>query len=183
MSFLLAILVSLATVAVSLVAPLAASTRDIVPEHSSSTTVADQSQQPAEPPATSLTAVLYKRPIENVFAPGEGLYPGLIVRSPNRQWLMTLQLDGNLVVYAADLRPQWQTSTSVRPRNAAMSVDGEFALYAHDGTKVWSTGTNAPGARLILEDTGRLVVVAPDGSTVWTSDGSAAPARPTMVVP
>lgn len=160
MSFLLAILVALTTVGALLVAPLAASTQDIVPDH-------------------SITATVYRRPIENVFAPGEGLYPGLIVRSPNGQWLMTLQLDRNLVVYAADLRPRWQTGTSVRPRNAAMSEHGEFALYAHDGTKVWSTGTNAPGARLILEDTGRLVVVTPDGSIVWVADRSDATAPPT----
>lgn len=156
---LLPIFVVLATVGAWLVAPLAASTQDVVQQH-------------------SYTVPLYTRPIENVFATGEGLYPGLIVRSPNRQWLMTLQLDGNLVVYAADLRPRWQTGTSVRPRNAGMNEDGEFALYAHDGTKVWSTGTNAPGARLILENTGRLVVVAPDGSVVWVSDRSDAAAAP-----
>lgn len=71
---LLPIFVGLPTVGALLVVPLAASTQDIVPD-------------------ASLTAIVYKRPIENVFAPGEGLYPGLIVRSPNRQWLMTLQLD------------------------------------------------------------------------------------------
>ncbi|GIG56076.1 hypothetical protein Lfu02_04480 [Longispora fulva] len=91
-------------------------------------------------------------------ASGETLYRGGAITSPNGTRL-TLQSDGNLVLYAPNggVLRSWNTVGS--GHRAAMQPDGNFVLYNAAGGVLFTTATSgSPGARLTVQDDGNLVV-------------------------
>lgn len=53
-----------------------------------------------------------------------------------------LQLDGNVVLYDAEVRPIWDSGTGGRSiSQLVVQDDGNLVLYQPDGTPVWSTDT------------------------------------------
>ncbi len=114
--------------------------------------------------------------------------------SATRAFLLVLQDDGNLVLYAIDdatLPPDvtqgkyttalWSTRTVGWPggveliRYLDMQDDGNLVLN-DEGIPVWSSGTEGnPGAFLRCQDDGNLVIYAPDGTPLWSSNTYAGP--------
>ena len=98
------------------------------------------------------------------------ILPGASIRSPNGRYQLTLQGDGNLVLYANETGVAlWATGThGTAPGQALMQTDGNFVLYDATGTALWWTGTEGnAGARLSVQDDGNLVVARPDGRVIW----------------
>ena len=102
---------------------------------------------------------------------GETLFPGEELRSASGRYSATMQEDGNVVVYADDARPVWDTHTYGRPgAQLDLQDDGNLVLYDVYGTALWSTGTwGRSGNRLTLQDDGNLVLYAADGAALWSS--------------
>ena len=122
------------------------------------------------------------------------LNPGDILFSATRAFQLTLQTDGNLVLYGLDdtslsgalvppppqLIPNarytkviWASGTNapVGPVRCNMQTDGNLVLYDKDGSAVWSSGTNGnPGAFLRCQDDGNLVILAPNGTIIKSSN-------------
>jgi hypothetical protein len=90
---------------------------------------------------------------------GAHMFPGES-RYSNGGYVLTLQLDGNLVLYNSNKRPIWATNTQgTPPRELVMQTDGNLVLYAADGRPVWASGTNNnPGAFAMVQFDGNLVI-------------------------
>ncbi len=121
------------------------------------------------------------------------LNKGDILFSATRAFQLTLETDGNLVLYGLDDTslsgalvpppPQlipgakytkviWASGTSATRCN--MQTDGGLVLYDAEGGQIWSSFTNGnPGAFLRCQDDGNLVILAPNGTVIKNSNSYA----------
>ncbi len=68
---------------------------------------------------------------------------------------LTMQTDGNLVLYTPDGGVQWASNTSGNSgATATLQDDGNFVVYSTSGTAIWASNTdNTPGSILCHGDT------------------------------
>ncbi len=101
---------------------------------------------------------------------GHGLSAGEEVVSCDGRFHLTLQGDGNAVLYAAGMA-LWATGTDCQyGRSFAMQSDGNLVVYANTGAPLWASGTNGhPGASLAVQDDGN-VVIYDAGKAIWASN-------------
>ena len=106
--------------------------------------------------------------------PGESLQVDESLTSPNGQFSLRLQEDGNLVLYGQDGQPMWATGTDGQEvSTATMQADGNVVLYSPGGDAVWASNTfGNDGAYLVLQDDGNLVIYAADGAPLWATNTS-----------
>jgi outer membrane protein assembly factor BamB len=95
------------------------------------------------------------------------------IQSPNGEYRLTFQNNGNLVEYGPGGVVVFASNTadvSWVMRDATFESDGNFVIYNHWGHPVWSTGTKGnPGAVLTLNDSGTLQILqAGTGKVLWT---------------
>ena len=105
--------------------------------------------------------------------PGDRLFPGDALSSPNGRLVLRMQDDGNLVLYASGDNPIWATGTNGRPDSIlAMQEDGNLVVIAPGNVPVWSSGTfGQSDCVLIIQDYGNLVIYAVAGNrAVWSTD-------------
>jgi hypothetical protein len=113
--------------------------------------------------------------------PGGVLLPDQYLNSPNGQYRLYMQSDGNLVLY--DVVPPgaltldhakavWDTASPNFPEaRVLLREDGELVLQ-FDGRVIWSSGTAGhPGSVLRVEDNRRVAIYSPDGRRVWSRSG------------
>ena len=91
---------------------------------------------------------------------GASIKPGDTVISPNKKTFLTLQTDGNLVLYKEG-KALWSSQT--RGNVATLQKDGNFVLYLTNGSQavaVWHSKTagKAEDCRLAVQDDGNLVL-------------------------
>lgn len=113
-------------------------------------------------------------------ASGDKLYDGQSLRSPNGQYTLTMQDDGNLVEKTQG-RVIWAAMTQkAGPGSYAyMQPDGNFVVYNAAGQWQQGSGTNGrgvptwtqqyPGSTLALQNDGNLVVYTTSGNPVWAT--------------
>lgn len=103
--------------------------------------------------------------------PGEALYPGDFRRSPNGEYELVYQGDGNLVLYRrSDGAPLWATMTWDAGQ-VNMQHDGNLVVYNSGGVPIWASGTaNNPGAYLNVQDDSNLVIYDYYGFPLWARD-------------
>ncbi|MFJ3903999.1 hypothetical protein [Streptomyces sp. NPDC090025] len=83
---------------------------------------------------------------------------------------LTMQQNGNLVVFDANGRARWSTGTSGRGDRAVFQGDGNLVVLSAEGTTVWSTRTDGnPGAQLVLQNDGNVTIQAAGGRFLWGS--------------
>jgi hypothetical protein len=102
------------------------------------------------------------------------LTPGQAIWSPNGQYYLTLQTDGNLVEYNASGTAIWWSGTSGQTvTEMIMQPDGNLVLYGPNNNAVWSLPnfTPHPGAYLSLGIDGNLVVYDTNNTPLWNSYG------------
>lgn len=90
---------------------------------------------------------------------GEALTAGQYLTSPNGQYILVMQGDGNLVEYE-NSTPLWESGTTGTGANRAlMQSDGNFVLYNSSGA-VWQTHSMGAAAAysLKLQDDKNLVI-------------------------
>ena len=105
--------------------------------------------------------------------PGQRLGPGEQLVSATGGYVLTMQTDGNLVLYAADRRVLFQSRTG---RNAGtvlvMQTDGNLVLYAPGNRAIWASNTAAhANSVLVLQGDGNAVVYAPGNRPIWWTAG------------
>lgn len=93
--------------------------------------------------------------------------------SDNGQFRLTMQGDGNLVLYQGGAA-LWVSNTAGSGANrAVMQGDGNFVLYTPSNSPVWATGTGPNYcARLRMQDDGNVVIYSRDGVVLWATDTS-----------
>ena len=102
-------------------------------------------------------------------APGWALYPGQGIYSDDREYVLIMQADGNLVYYrTTDWAVRWHSGTHGRGGYAApMQGDGNFVVYNSGWGALWNSGTqNHPGAYLAAQNDGNLVIYW-NGQALW----------------
>jgi len=112
---------------------------------------------------------------------GSQLNPGQQVGSPNGEYSLAMQADGNAVQRAPGNRPVWATGTATRNSILRMQPDGNLVVIGPGNRPLWSTNTGGhPGSDLELQDDGNLVVYAPGHRAIWSAfaHGSALAPKP-----
>ncbi|WP_436525363.1 CHAP domain-containing protein [Actinoplanes sp. HUAS TT8] len=101
---------------------------------------------------------------------GEQLGAGARLVSPNGQFVLSMQSDGNLVEYAPGNRAVWATGTNRAGSIARMQTDGNLVVVAPGNVAVWATGTSGnPNAGVEVQDDGNIVVYASGHVARWAS--------------
>ncbi len=100
------------------------------------------------------------------------LLPGEDLRSCDGRFSLSMQHDGNLVVYQAGAGARWHTHTHGQSASGVvMQSDGNLVLYGTGEGALWHTHTHGNGgAYLRMQDDGNLVVYR--GSTVLWNSGT-----------
>jgi hypothetical protein len=109
---------------------------------------------------------------------GQSLY------SPTGNVRLTLQADGNLVMYDANANPIWASNTV--GSGAAYAVqqmsDGNFVVYNAGNAPVWASGVTQPSAQLRVQDDGNLVIYSQSGGPLWATNTSTSVTNPALQV-
>ena len=103
--------------------------------------------------------------------PGQRLVAGAQLTSATGGYVLTMQADGNLVLYASDRRILFATYTAGNPdAYLQFQTDGDLILWT--GTRrLWATNTiGGPQSVLILQEDGNLVLYAPGHQASWWSN-------------
>jgi hypothetical protein len=131
-------------------------------------TVVEVTRAVAETPAPAPTDRL---------RPSQTLTAGQQLTSPNGAYRLTLQPDGNLVLYPATGRALWSTRTAGSgATRLVLQPDGNVVLYPTTGRAVWSTRTAASGGvELRVQDDGNLVLYPAAGRAVWSTGTAVRP--------
>lgn len=98
--------------------------------------------------------------LSNALGAGSTLRAGATISSPNGQFVLELQVGGNLVLRLATGRQLWSSGTGGHPGDElSVTAGGQVDVRARDGAILWSTGTSGhAGARLAVADDGVLSV-------------------------
>lgn len=108
----------------------------------------------------------------STLAAGQWLHAGESLTSTNGALRLTMQGDGNLVLYAPGGSARWNTGTNGHAgAGAVMQGDGNLVVYDAGGAPLWHSfahGGAAGGDRLVLQDDGNLVIYA-GGTPTWNS--------------
>ena len=101
--------------------------------------------------------------------------------SPNGGFEITMQDDGNLVVYrklGATSEPLWASNTcgkGIGPYRLEMQKDNHLVIYdstAPSGKATWASNTcekGKMGAHLCMQDDGNAVIYDGNGNAMWAS--------------
>jgi hypothetical protein len=99
------------------------------------------------------------------------------VWSPDGRLRLSMQTDGNLVLYFQPFgafmwkEAIWASNTAGHPGAwAIMQDDGNFVVYDANDSALWATATNPNGSFIAVQNDGNLVVYDAGGSAHWASN-------------
>ncbi len=94
-----------------------------------------------------------------------------VLVSPNQQYKLSYQSDGDLVVYDKSNKPIWSTKTAGKtPNKLVFQADGNLVLYGASNTLLWTSKSTSKGVKsLRLSDQGRLSVWD-EKKVIWEAD-------------
>lgn len=99
---------------------------------------------------------------------GGTINPGERYQSCSNRFYLTLQTDGNAVVYDRQIGPLWMTSTN-NGASLIMQADGNLVLYPLTGPAVWNSQTSGNnGAVLVAQDDGNFAIYH-QGAAKWAT--------------
>lgn len=109
----------------------------------------------------------YLKQTNNVIDKGS-LYSGQTLTTADRKFRLTLQQDGNLVLYSPT-KAIWATFRfSPKVSRLQMQSDGNLVAYDTDNKAFWTSKTNGhPNSRLVLQPDGNLVIYSAANKVLW----------------
>jgi hypothetical protein len=97
--------------------------------------------------------------------------PGGCLLSPNGNYELRMQTDGNLVLYQqSQNNPIWASNTAVAGDYATLQTNGNLVVNGPGGPAWQSESTTATNPTLVLQDDGNLVVYGPNA--VWATNST-----------
>lgn len=101
--------------------------------------------------------------------PGEGLKPGQTVVSCDGRFSLSLQLDGNLVLYFGPGATLWSSNTAgLDSAQAELTRDGNLTIFGKLGETLWTSGSGShAGAQLFVQNDGNLVIYDSNNLPYW----------------
>ena len=120
---------------------------------------------------SSANITLWQAPTKDTLTTNQTLTSGQQLTSVTGGYRLTMQSDGNLVIYNKTNQPIWNTFTYGTDANKlVMQPDGNLVLYNSANKPFWHTftyGTNA--SRLVMQSDGNLVLYNSAGKYFWFS--------------
>lgn len=99
------------------------------------------------------------------------LYPGQSLLTPDHKYRMVLQRDGNLVIYGNGKALWASSTAGRDSAQLSMQPDGNLVIYNKNGSAIWTSGTSGNGvAVLSMQPDGNLVIYNPNGRAAWASN-------------
>lgn len=93
------------------------------------------------------------------------------IYSQNRNYYLTFQNDGNLVVYDRNGNVLWDSKTSNRGVKAVFQSDGNLVVTDRRGEAIYGSKTNNRNvSTLKLQNDGNLVISGMSDNPIWASD-------------
>jgi cell wall-associated NlpC family hydrolase len=128
------------------------------------------SADPSSPGTSDVPPVdVTPAPTPSTLHSGESLSPGSALASPNHQYELIMQGDGNLVLYHNGVAT-WSTGGQGAGSSLTMQSDGDLVVY-NGGSATWNSNTSGfPSAELTLQDDGNAVIYHA-GNAIWTAGG------------
>jgi hypothetical protein len=147
------------------------------PQTTTTTTVTTKAYRytDAWKPFSNAVATTVKAPnaYSDVLYPGQSIYQGQYIMSPNGVFYVFLQFDGNLVLYFDDEQTYWwhsQTHGNPQITHLDMQTDGNLVLYDDNMTPYWHTHTHVyPNGHAVMTNCGEFKVVQ-SGQTRWSTN-------------
>jgi hypothetical protein len=102
--------------------------------------------------------------------PGEVLRAGDSLTSPDGRYVLTQQVDGNLVLRGPGGTPLFNTITAGHPgASTTMQYDGNLVVHNRAGKAIFHTNTHDnEGAFLQVQTDGNLVIYQDDDEALWS---------------
>ncbi|BBF68408.1 hypothetical protein [Sphingomonas bisphenolicum] len=101
---------------------------------------------------------------------GMRLNAGQTYTSPNGLYVLSMQSDGNLVLYGP-AGAIWASNTVGTGSFVKFQGDGNLVVYNGAGIPVWASNTGGNRcARLQMQNDGNLVIVSGDNVAVWATN-------------
>jgi hypothetical protein len=102
---------------------------------------------------------------------GQTMSAGQKLVSPNGNYTLAMQTDGNLAEYGPS-GVIWATNTTGSGNHVSMQTDGNLVIYNSAGTALWQSGTAGhPAPMFALQNDSNLVIYLPAGAT-WAKTSS-----------
>ncbi len=107
---------------------------------------------------------------EPILRNGETLRAGQSLVAASRAYRLTVQSDGNVVIYNSSSKAVWTTKTSGNPgARLAMTSTGDLAVYATTNRVLWHSDTAGLGGKQVrMQSDGNLVIYMADGRATWS---------------
>lgn len=113
---------------------------------------------------------------------GTAIDSGTSLNSPSGTMSLTMQTDGNLVLYRPGHVAIWASGTDRAANSGAIldeQPDGNLVVIAAGNVPVWSSNTSGhPGAVLRVQDDGNVVQYAAGHSPIWSTNTNVDPTPP-----
>jgi len=105
---------------------------------------------------------------------GLTMYPGQSLTTPDRNYSLIYQTDGNIVLVSLRGTVLWSTNTYGSTLGSlGLQMDGNLVLQNKTGGVIWSSQTGNRGTSdLILQQDGNLVLYHSSGQPTWASNTS-----------
>ena len=115
---------------------------------------------------------------ENTCFKGDETYVPLKVgsslTSPNGDYSLTMQTDGNLVLSCKGNAVWWSdTEGKTVPQGLTFQTDGNLVLYDDYRKPLWHSGTQGTEAsKMVMQDDGNFVLYTDEGEEIWSTGTS-----------
>ena len=104
----------------------------------------------------------------------EAIYPGQSLGTDYLgDYRLTLQLDGNLVLYNSKGNALWNTGTyGSNPSVLILQSNGDLVLYGFNGKVLWSSNSysTVSTTHLVMQSDGNLVVYTQNNVPIWSTN-------------
>ncbi|CAO5258418.1 hypothetical protein [Frankia sp. AgKG'84/4] len=103
--------------------------------------------------------------------PAEIVDVGASLASPDGRYVLTMQGNGDLVLYAPGHRAVWLSHTTTPGTILMQQADGNLTLRAPGNVPVWASNTaEHPGTVLQIQNDGNVALYAPGHIAIWATN-------------
>lgn len=120
--------------------------------------------------ASSIRRTIAEPVTDTLFA-GQTLRPVHQLTSADGRFHAVMQTDGNFVGYGPQ-GAVWGTGTGGSDNRITMQKDGNAVVFGADNSVMWSSGTRGTNLRLGINNAGSLIIVDTKDDVVWTSQAA-----------